>query len=112
MTALDERLVTAATDHDIAVYEAAVTDYIDRHRHDEPATRLGRSAKRAGLGAVLADRHRHPVSTVQAGLQVTALVDECRALQGCGWLLVGLGQHRITGDVLYVLERAEKDGAA
>lgn len=113
MTAIDDRPVTApsATATDEQVFDAAVRDYIDSHRHTQHATQLSRSARRAGLDAVLSHRERHPRTVIQAGLHATAVRDECDTLQKSGWLLVGLGTHRLSGDIIYVLERAEQDGA-
>lgn len=114
MTALDERPATtpAATAADLATFRAAQAAYVAEHRHARHAAHQTADAQLAGLTAVLADRDRHPVTFVQDGLQVTDDKELCATLQRHGWLLVGLGTHRLTGDILYVLERAEQGGAA
>jgi hypothetical protein len=103
MTAIAERPATApatATPEDVATYVPAAREYARQHPGN------GTGAVRAGLDAVLTNRERHPATTVRAGLHATGDRAECDALQQSGWLLVGLGTHRLTGGILYVLERA------
>lgn len=75
-----------------------------RAHTDQPGDPIGRTL--AGLNAVFEARE-HPVLDVNGHLLATTSNRESDALRSAGWDLVGVGMHRVTGEVLYVLERGE-----